>query len=116
MIDMVSTEDTYKGKRINPDELMGITPKDLFSFNGYAPVLKPGQRLYPEQTWLRDLNCEGCHVVGYDILPGYGSEDLAEIIGEKPESGIFVLPCTDCGTIFQSYSDKNLPDSESDDL
>lgn len=100
--DIPAVVDPYKGKRIDPDILMDIMPVAIFSFNGYHRRLQDGQRLYRGESWLRELTCEGCGVTGYDILSAYRSKDLAKFIGE-PLKGQIILPCTDCGTIFQSY-------------
>ena len=100
--------DLYEGMKIDPEALMGIPPTEILSRNGYSGELTPTQRVHTNQAWLGTLQCGACGVIGYEVLPVYRSEDIAKIAGVKPVEGMLVLPCTDCGTVFESYMGVNL--------
>lgn len=95
--------DVYKGREVNPDELMKLIPVEIFSVDGYKGILDSGQKLYTNQGWLRDLECVKCGATGYFVLGAYRSEEISALLGETPVKGRLVLPCSDCGTIFESY-------------
>lgn len=107
--------DPYKGKQIDPDALMELRPAEIFNLDGKGEAR--GSKVYNNQSWLRHLECTRCGTQTYFVLPAYRSEDISKLTGEKPVRGRLVLPCTDCGIVFESYeNDNSLNRNESDEL
>ena len=105
--------DELKGMKLDPDGLMGRTPLETYFVNGYKPESN-GVVVHGGQYWLSELYCRRCDTEGYTRLDAYKFADVADLMENSGKllkqngmKSVLVLPCSDCGTIFQSFCQQN---------